>query len=122
MPARISDVGHTVYVAQQSRLELGCKVVGDPLPSKKWFLNGRDEAWLNRRNSVTNQVAYIDGESDSYGSRYRADSLVIKSATPENANGNYTCYAENKLGSDSVTYDVHVQGKEAEKERGKNFG
>ena len=94
VPARVSDVGRVVYAPQNSRLELGCQVVGDPVPTKKWFLNGRDDAWLNRRTTEPN-----------YGS------LVIDDIKPETAGGNFTCYVENKLGSDSVNYNVRVQGK-----------
>ena len=37
--------------------------------------------------------------------------LRLRSATRENnVDGNYTCYVENQAGSDSATYQVHVQG------------
>ena len=57
VPARVSDVGRTIYLPLKSRLKLGCQAVGDPVPSKKWFLNGRDDAWLNRKTA-----AHLNGQ------------------------------------------------------------
>ena len=103
VPARVSDVGRVVYVPQSSRLELGCQVVGDPIPSKKWFLNGRDESWLNRHTATAPSESLTGYNTNNH-------IMAIDDVTPGKDNGNFTCYVENSLGSDSVTYNVLVQG------------
>ena len=99
----MSDVGRVVYVPQSSRLELGCQVVGDPIPSKKWFLNGRDESWLNRHTASAPSESLTGYNTNNH-------IMAIDDVTPGKDNGNFTCYVENSLGSDSVTYNVLVQG------------
>lgn len=92
-------------------MELRCRTVGDPIPTNKWFLNGREEAWMSRQNSlVSNTAISAFADSDTiFHSGSQGEGLVIREADPENADGNYTCYTENKLGSDSATFQVHVQ-------------
>ena len=42
VPARVSTIGRVIYVPQNSDLDLPCRIVGDPLPTRKWFKNGRE--------------------------------------------------------------------------------
>jgi len=81
---------------------LGCQVVGDPIPSKKWFLNGRDESWLNRHTATAPSESLTGYNTNNH-------IMAIDDVTPGKDNGNFTCYVENSLGSDSVTYNVLVQ-------------
>lgn len=42
VPARVSTIGRVIYLPQNSDLDLPCRIVGDPLPTRKWFKNGRE--------------------------------------------------------------------------------
>ena len=77
--------------------------MGDPIPSKKWFLNGRDESWLNRHTATAPSESLTGYNTNNH-------IMAIDDVTPGKDNGNFTCYVENSLGSDSVTYNVLVQG------------
>ena len=41
VPARVSTIGRVIYVPQKTDLDLPCRIVGDPFPTRKWFKNGR---------------------------------------------------------------------------------
>ena len=59
----------------------------------KSVLNFRDPNWLQRR------TAY--GQSNAY----------LEKITRDKHSGNYTCEVENTLGTDKITYQIHVQGE-----------
>lgn len=58
----------------------------------KWFYNNHETGWLQQRTAYGQTNAYLEAVSR------------------EKHSGNYTCYAENSLGTDSISYEVHVQG------------
>ncbi len=80
------------YLALGSELTMDCRYAGEPTPNKKWFFNAREEGWLAQRS------LFADTEMD------------IPNLSKEHE-GNYTCYVENSIGTDSVTHRVVVQGK-----------
>ena len=98
--AQISTLDTEIFAPLRSTVSLDCRFVGEPFPTKKWFLNGREETWIQD----------LDGEkgSDMFNGKGGGD-LELDSVTKD-SQGNYTCYVENRYGSDSVTYKVNVQG------------
>ena len=109
VPARIIDLGRIIYIAKGSELELKCRTIGDPSPSDKWFLNGREEAWMSRQNLKTRTVSAFADSGSIFNGLNREKGLIIRDVDEGNTDGNYTCYTENKYGSDSTTYQVRVQ-------------
>ena len=77
----------------QTDLNLQCSYIGDPIPKAKWFFNNHETGWLQQR------TAY--GQTNAY----------LENVKRDKHNGNYTCYAENTLGTDSIAYQVYIQGK-----------
>ena len=63
-----------------------------PFFTAKWFYNNHETGWLQQRTAYGQTNAYLEAVSR------------------EKHSGNYTCYAENSLGTDSISYEVHVQG------------
>ena len=86
----MASIDEEHYLSLGSELTLDCRHSGEPVPNKKWFFNGREE-WLQQRN------LFADTEMD------------IPNLSKEHE-GNYTCYVENSIGTDSVTHRVVVQG------------
>jgi len=70
---------------------MDCRSAGEPPPTKKWFFNGREEGWLQQRS------LFADTEMD------------IPNLSKDHE-GNYTCYVENSMATDSVNHRVIVQG------------
>lgn len=93
--ARITSLGDEKFIPSRSSLNLPCSFVGEPMPSSgaKWFFNNHEPGWLQQRSSY--------GQTNAF----------IESVSREKNNGNYTCYVENTLGTDSISYQVHVQGE-----------
>ena len=94
VPAQVVSLDESVYVPLRQDLGLKCAAVGEQR-KRKWFFNGREEA------------SWISSTEDEEGL------LRLPGVTREN-DGNYTCYVENQFGSDSVNYQVNVQGKKRE--------
>lgn len=85
-----------MFSAARSSVSLPCAHVGSPPPiAARWFADGKE--MIGRRE---------EGEEDSSLS----SALRIDSVTREDE-GNYTCFVENQHGSDSVAYNLFVQGK-----------
>ena len=92
VPAKITSISDVKYTPARSSLSLPCSFLGEPLPSAKWLYNNYDPGWMQRR------TAY--GQSNAY----------LEDVTRDRNNGNYTCVVENTLGTDSISYQVYVQG------------
>ncbi len=91
VPAKITSLGEVIYTPLRSNVNLQCRYVGEPMPaSVKWFANNHEPSWLQQR------------------SMFGLSSANIDSITSDKA-GNYTCYVENPLGTDSISYQIHVQ-------------
>ena len=93
MSAKITSLSDILFIPTQSNLNLQCSYVGEPIPKAKWFFNNHETGWLQQRTAYGQTNAYLEA--------------VIR----DKNNGNYTCYAENRLGTDSISYQVYVQGK-----------
>ncbi|XP_065831464.1 hemicentin-1-like isoform X2 [Oscarella lobularis] len=92
-PPRINrSYENTLSVEIGSDLNLFCNIS----TSKEFYY----VKWLKDGKSV------LDSTSSPLADRFP---LLIENAMAESS-GNYTCYAENKFGSDQVTFDVHVAG------------
>ena len=92
VPAKITSISDVKYTPARSSLSLPCSFLGEPLPSAKWLYNNYDPGWMQRR------TAY--GQSNAY----------LEDVTRDRNSGNYTCVVENTLGTDRISYQVHVQG------------
>ncbi|XP_049771983.1 Down syndrome cell adhesion molecule-like protein Dscam2 [Schistocerca cancellata] len=89
VPARVASFGGVVHAARGSRLSLPCLTVGRPRPAIVWT--------HGERPVQASQRLHVDDEW----------TLRIEGAQPADA-GNYSCRAENRLGSDSLLYTVTV--------------
>ena len=59
VPARVSTIGRVIYVPQNSDLDLPCRIVGDPLPTRKWFKNGRELSSDGMLNHALSSSRYM---------------------------------------------------------------
>ena len=92
VPARISSFGVRILKPWHSSVILTCYTFGIPAPRSQW-LKGEYPIQANRNNALKE-----NGELEL--------SNLLKSDVH-----NYTCSAQNKLGSDSITYQLVVQGQ-----------
>ncbi|KAK7578218.1 hypothetical protein V9T40_010423 [Parthenolecanium corni] len=90
VPARISSFGVRILKPWHSSVTLSCDVYGVPLPRLQW-LKGEYPIQVTR-----NTIFKEDGK------------LQLSNLSRPDSN-NYTCTAQNKLGSDSVTYQLIIQ-------------
>ncbi len=97
VPARVTSLGHPLYLPLRSKLSLPCRFVGASPTIKKWYLDGVEEDWTR--------------ESAAGGSVFGGDSALERKSVSKSDEGNYTCHVENAQGSDRVTYSVRVQGE-----------
>lgn len=74
---------------------LSCKAEGNPLPTVQWY---KDEVCID--NNPLYQITYNNGEA-----------LLKIEHTNASYNGKYTCVATNRLGSDSTSSKLFVDGK-----------
>lgn len=91
VPARISSFGIRVLKPWHSSVILACTFHGIPLPRLKWL---KSEYPVQPSRNV---VVKENGELQLSG-LLRSDS------------NNYTCSAQNKQGSDSIVYQLIIQG------------
>jgi len=75
---------------------LSCKAEGNPLPTVQWF---KDDICID--NSSQYQITYNNGEA----------LLKIEQTTSSIHSGKYTCVATNRLGSDSTSSILLIDGK-----------
>ena len=83
-------MSHKLYVPIRQSLELDCRSVGEN-SARKWYFNDKEEVNWNLNNQD------LGGQ------------VKLASVTREN-DGNFTCQVENEFGSDSVAFEVNVQG------------
>lgn len=74
---------------------LYCKAEGNPLPTVQWY---KDEICIE--NNPEYQITYNNGEA-----------LLKIEYTNISHKGKYTCVATNRLGSDSTTSKLFVDGE-----------
>lgn len=72
-----------------------CKAEGNPLPTVQWY---KDEVCIE--NNPEYQITYNNGEA-----------LLKIERTNTSHNGKYICVATNRLGSDSTTAKLFVDGE-----------
>jgi hypothetical protein len=92
VPASIATLNEDHFLSLGAELTMDCRSAGEPPPTKKWFFNGREEGWLQQRS------LFADTEMD------------IPNLSKDHE-GNYTCYVENNMATDSVNHRVVVQGR-----------
>lgn len=92
VPARISSFGVRILKPWHTSVTLSCDVFGAPIPRLQW-LKGEYPIQVTR-----NTIFKDDGK------------LQLSNLSRSDSN-NYTCTAQNKLGSDSVTYQLIIQGE-----------
>ncbi|XP_068134915.1 palladin isoform X1 [Hyperolius riggenbachi] len=93
--ARFTQKLKSQEVAEGSRVRLECIVTGNPFPEVRWFCEGRE---LHNTPDIN-----ISSESDGL------QVLIIVEAF-EDDTGRYTCVASNRLGSDTTSAEVFVEG------------
>jgi hypothetical protein len=74
---------------------LSCKAEGNPLPTVQWY---KDDICID--NNPQYQITYNNG-----------DALLNIEHTSTSLGGKYTCVATNRLGSDSTSSKLFVNGK-----------
>ncbi|XP_053315880.1 palladin [Spea bombifrons] len=93
-------------VSEGSRVELVCRVSGNPLPEVRWFCEGKE-----LKNTPDIQIS-----SDGDGFH----KLVIAEAFEEDT-GRYTCVASNSHGSDTSSAEVFVEGASSSDSESESF-
>ncbi|KAM4809805.1 palladin [Rhinophrynus dorsalis] len=93
-------------VDEGSRVQLECKVIGNPLPQVRWFCEGKE-----LQNTPDLQIS-SSGEG--------LHTLVIAEAF-EDDTGRYTCVASNSLGSDTSSAEIFVEGASSSDSEGEGF-
>lgn len=95
VPARIVSFSDQIEGTVGSSVELFCRSVGIPEPSVEWKVNGRTQ----------------DSEAMNHNQRIQTllnGSLRISNSTL-NDSGNYSCFANNIHGFDSIFYELRVR-------------
>ncbi|XP_046679200.1 Down syndrome cell adhesion molecule-like protein Dscam2 isoform X5 [Homalodisca vitripennis] len=92
VPAKITSFGGLVLRPWRSSVSLPCHVVGAPQPRREWL---RDDRPL--QISTGHNIQLMESGEVVISGLQRADS------------DNYTCHAENNIGSDSIYYTLVVQ-------------
>lgn len=126
-PARILTFNGTVTTPWMKDIVLPCKAVGDPPPTIKW-LKGK---WVSNTQTgllySSVQIGYryviflslsstngtptpvlVDGRRSVHSN----GSFIIRTVKAEDS-GNYSCVASNNWGSDEITLNLQVQGKQS---------
>ncbi|XP_022240839.1 Down syndrome cell adhesion molecule-like protein Dscam2 [Limulus polyphemus] len=89
-PAKIASFGSHFVVQQQQDIELACRAVGLPTPSRKWKFRGK----------LVNQSKRVE--------ILPTGTLRIEKVQPEDS-GNYSCSVWNMNGFDEIIYFVNVE-------------
>lgn len=82
-------------VKEGEACSLSCKAEGNPLPTAQWY---KDEICID--NNPQYQITYNNG-----------DALLKIEHTDNSLSGKYTCVATNRLGSDSTSSKLFVDGE-----------
>lgn len=85
-----------LLVKEGEACSLCCKAEGNPLPTVQWY---KDDICID--NSPQYQITYNNGEA----------LLKIEHTNSSTHSGKYTCVATNRLGSDSTTSKLLIDGK-----------
>ncbi|KAJ8936476.1 hypothetical protein NQ314_012339 [Rhamnusium bicolor] len=87
----ITEAPRDTQAVDNQNINMTCRVLGAPKPNVKWIHNGKE---------LTGGRYQIQANGD----------LLINTVQFDDR-GNYTCYAENKLGNTSVNAKLDVKGK-----------
>jgi len=85
-----------LLIKEGEACSLCCKAEGNPLPTVQWY---KDDICID--NSPQYQITYNNGEA----------LLKIEHTNSSTHSGKYTCVATNRLGSDSTTSKLLIDGK-----------
>ncbi|XP_025073056.1 Down syndrome cell adhesion molecule-like [Pogonomyrmex barbatus] len=88
VPAAIISYGVPIVVPWRMDIEMRCLVVGDPRPSVEWR---RADMKLQQKSDVG------------------PDNTLTLRNVQRSHEDNYSCHAKNSLGTDEITYTLHVQ-------------
>ncbi|XP_014485965.1 PREDICTED: Down syndrome cell adhesion molecule-like protein Dscam2 isoform X3 [Dinoponera quadriceps] len=88
VPAAIISFGMSIVVPWRMDVNMACLVVGDPRPSVEWR---RADMKLQQKSDVG------------------PDNTLILRNVQRSHEDNYSCHAKNSLGTDEITYTLHIQ-------------
>ncbi|XP_032663873.1 Down syndrome cell adhesion molecule-like protein Dscam2 isoform X3 [Odontomachus brunneus] len=88
VPAAIISFGMSIVVPWRVDVNMACLVVGDPKPSVEWR---RADMKLQQKSNVG------------------PDNTLTLRNVQRNHEDNYSCHAKNSLGTDEITYTLHIQ-------------
>lgn len=91
MAPEITESPRDTQAVDNQNVTLICRVLGAPKPNVKWIQNGRE---------LTGGRYDVQGNGD----------LIIADVQFDDK-GNYTCYAENKLGNTSASARLDIKCK-----------
>ncbi|KAL6426412.1 hypothetical protein ACFW04_009120 [Cataglyphis niger] len=88
VPAAIISFGVPIVVPWRVDVNMACLVVGDPRPSVEW----------RRADMKLLQKSYVG-----------PDNTLILRNVQRSHEDNYSCHVKNSLGTDEITYTLHIQ-------------
>lgn len=92
VPAKIVSFGGLIEKPWRTFVKLPCTAIGQPIPKKQWLKSSRAiQSWDNNVRLIEN------------------GDMTITSLQRSNSD-NYTCHVENIHGTDSIVYQIIVQG------------
>lgn len=94
-PSVFTKLLSDLTVKEGENCSLSCKAEGNPLPTVQWY---KDEVCVD--NNPQYQITYNNGEA-----------LLKIENSNVSYNGQYTCIATNRLGSDSTMSKLFVDGE-----------
>lgn len=91
IPGKITSFGRKIVTPWKDDIDMVCEMVGNPIPQRKWSIDGHSLAESDRIRITVNGSLHIR-------------SILLTDS------GNYSCHVENIHGSDIIYYRVLVQG------------
>ncbi|XP_070159734.1 cell adhesion molecule Dscam2 isoform X3 [Polyergus mexicanus] len=88
VPAAIISFGVPIVVPWREDVNMACLVVGDPRPSVEW----------RRADMKLQQKSHVGPDN----------TLILRNAQRSHED-NYSCHVKNSLGTDEITYTLHIQ-------------
>lgn len=124
MPEKMEKQLHAVPASRTVKFR--CQAVGNPVPSLRWYKNGKEFRkdqriggfkvcfWLFlwRQTTETQTDVLMRFLSSIFQIRDHMWTLIMESVVPSDK-GNYTCVVENEHGSLKHTYLLDVVGKKS---------
>lgn len=120
MPEKMEKQLHAVPASKTVKFR--CQAVGHPVPSLRWYKNGKEfkkdqriggfkvgvRPWKRLRQNI--QTSCSKFYCCAFQIRDHMWTLIMESVVPSDK-GNYTCVVENEYGSLRHTYFLDVVGK-----------